>query len=130
MPRAKGSGGARQGMPGQSYANRSDLNMDHAPEGVGPNGEIRTAAAGSMEAPPDPGMYPDDTPNVGGPTRFPDEPVTAGLQPRAGSIQAQDAIDVGQIKSYLPALTASASMPNIPPSFVRFVQALRNAPNA
>lgn len=131
MPR----GGRRQGQPGVSYGQRTDMNMDHAPEGtVGT--QVKTAASASIDTPPPTapgrdGMYPEDTPNLMGPTRNPDEPITAGLPTGPGpgptTLKDQSAVDAQQLKAYLPALTASANMPNMPPSFVKFVQYLRNS---
>lgn len=107
--------------------------MDHAPEGM-VGTQVKTAAAGSMEAPPPTrdGMYPEDTPNLTGPSRFPNEPITAGLPTGPGpgptTLKDQSAVDTQQLKSYLPALTQAANMPNMPSSFVKFVQYLRNSP--
>ena len=73
MPR----GGARQGQPGKSYANRSDLNVDRAPQ-PGASGNLpEDVSAGGNPAPG--GLTPDMIPTLEEPTQFPDQPVTAGL---------------------------------------------------
>lgn len=92
MPRAgrrsRGSGGARTGTPGTSYANRTDLNQPvRVPTGL-PYGE-RQARVQALKAapipqqapvnaaPPPAGPPPQVTP-LSAPTQRPNEPVTAG----------------------------------------------------
>ena len=72
MPR----GGPRQGQPGKSYANRSDLNVDRAPM---PGSSAEDVSAGGNPPAAPPMLSPDAIPNLEEPTQFPDEPVTAGL---------------------------------------------------
>jgi hypothetical protein len=93
MPR-KGRGGERQGTPGTSYANRTDLNM---PISTVPNQEYGMATAQRqaqqaipMAASPSsapqvapqaarpPAPAPGSLPHIA-PTQRPDEPVTTGL---------------------------------------------------
>ena len=86
-----------------------------------------------MPAPPQ-GSYPDDTPMLTDPTALPDEPITAGLPygpgPGPTTIKDQSNQDVQQIRdAYLESLIPRANATNVP-SFVKFVHALRNAPNA
>lgn len=84
-----GSGGARQGTPGKTYANRSDL------QGATAKGQEYGAAKAQQDAmkavpmpqqqppaPPAPGppmISPDETPTLRGASARPDEPITAGL---------------------------------------------------
>lgn len=72
MPR----GGPRQGQPGKSYANRSDLNVDRAPM---PGSSAEDVSAGGNPPVGPPMLTPDSIPTLDEPTQFPDEPVTAGL---------------------------------------------------
>lgn len=68
------SGGARQGQPGKSYANRSDLNVNRAPmPGASVPAEEQPSGTGR------PMITPDSIPTLDEPTQFPDQPVTAGL---------------------------------------------------
>lgn len=81
-------GGARQGQPGQSYPNRSDLNVVR-----GPQSGTNTAAAGGQTAPVSrpsgqPQRYyptPDSVPKLDDPTARPNEPLTHGLPIGAGA---------------------------------------------
>ena len=81
MPR----GGARQGQPGKSYANRSDLNVDRAPM-PGSSGDVSAGGNPVQQGPPP--MTPDMIPTLEEGTQFPDEPVTAGLPFGEGPNQA------------------------------------------
>lgn len=77
-------GGRRQGTPGKSYANRTDLQVSRAPQSG-----MQTAASGGYAPPaqsgPGPGvgipnwLGPDQVPTLDEPTHRPGEPVTAGL---------------------------------------------------
>lgn len=69
------SGGARQGQPGKSYSNRTDLNVDRAPM-PGSSGQMPEQPASGTGSPP---ILPQDIPSLEEGTQFPDEPVTAGL---------------------------------------------------
>lgn len=75
MPR----GGKRQGTPGVSYGNRTDLAQN-----MGPQTGTTTAAAGGIQAPGTdltvrspaaPMLTPDDTPSPTDPTAYPMEPL-------------------------------------------------------
>ena len=97
MPRP---GGARQGTPGRSYSNRTDLNVVRASQSG-----LSTAAAGGRQPPPQaappaavdgqagqppsPMIRPDMVPRLDDPTARPDEPVTAGLATGPGIGPAQ-----------------------------------------
>ena len=78
MPRT-GKGGPRQGTPGKSYSNRTDLNASHAPQAG-----LTTAAAGGLPAPSPaqlpadlgPRLTPDQTPSPTDPSAFPSESLT------------------------------------------------------
>jgi hypothetical protein len=68
-------GGRRQGTPGVSYGNRTDLAVDRAPQQG-----TATAASGGVQPPPQPmGLAPDEIPSPIDPSSRPHEPVTAGL---------------------------------------------------
>ena len=69
-----GQGGVRQGQPGKSYANRSDLNLNRADQ---PGASSQPAPQGSVNGAS--ALTPDMIPTLDEPTQFPDEPVTAGL---------------------------------------------------
>lgn len=132
MPRKKADpnenrGGERQGEPGKSYANRTDMNLDHAPEGM-VNGELRTAAAGSITPPPvgEDGMYPDDTPMLGGPTRRPDEPVTAGLNTGGVPTDNPSEQDMQIVLAARPELKIGLNYADTPTSFKALMYYLDN----
>lgn len=88
MARAR-SGGRRQGTPGKSYSNRTDLNTNYGQSKPG-----ASAASGGMVAPapaagqpPQQFLTPDDVPKLDDPSPYPDRPITHGLDvgPGAGS---------------------------------------------
>lgn len=90
MPRAKSNrGGVRQGQPGKTYTNRSDLNTNRAqPIRTVPGQQYGTqtqqAAAQRQnplpQAPPVPtGPGPGELPSLDAPSSRPMEPVTAGV---------------------------------------------------
>ena len=83
-------GGRRQGQPGQSYQNRTDLNVDRAP--MPGSSADNVSASGNPPVGP-PALSPDSIPNLEEPTQFPDEPVTAGLPfgPGPGSVSVAPA---------------------------------------
>lgn len=75
-------GGRRQGTPGVSYANRTDLNTDRAPQTA-----TTSAASGPSQAPPMPTqafMTPDQVPKLDDPSSRPTEPITEGLSTGPG----------------------------------------------
>ena len=105
MPRT-GRGGSRQGTPGESYSNRSDLNVKtrlpmqaatgqaygeattqmNAQRAV-PMGRPATDAVpvGNPSTPPAPAVPPGAVTPLHAPSERPDEPVTAGLPVGAGA---------------------------------------------
>lgn len=93
--------------------------------------------AAPMSASPMRNMAPEVVP-LSEPTRFPDQPVTAGMDAGPGPGRAsiglgsdmptQTSIDAQQLKTYLPSLEQAANMPGVPTSFVRFVRYLRSMP--
>lgn len=75
-------GGRRQGTPGVSYQNRSDLNVFHAPQ----QGTVTAASAGvvapARPTAPQPApapVTPDQVPRLDDPSMRPNEPLTTGL---------------------------------------------------
>jgi ethanolamine utilization microcompartment shell protein EutS len=70
-------GGQRQGTPGVSYSNRTDLMQDYAPSAGTANAAAGDQAAASW-------ITPDQVPKLDDMTANPDEPVTAGLDIGAG----------------------------------------------
>lgn len=105
MPRARkpGSGGARQGQPGQTYSNRTDLNTNRAalPVMTGPSQQYgqRTQQEAAQRAIPLPNNTATPSPGQAAPagplpgerggmdraTDRPMEPITAGLGMGAGA---------------------------------------------
>jgi hypothetical protein len=80
-PRKPGSGGAREGTPGKSYQNRSDLTA-HQPVRTVPNqpyGVAGAQQAAQQQIPlPQGPTLPPPIP-LGAPTTRPNEPVTSGI---------------------------------------------------
>jgi hypothetical protein len=124
MPR----GGKREGAPGKSYANRSDMNMQRMP-----SQGLATPAAGGMTPPAAPQgpapqqmapISPDQTPNLGDPGSG--QPVTAGLNtgPGPGSMLTSPATENVAIGKYLPDLQNAATMQGAPDSFKILVRYL------
>lgn len=75
-------GGSRQGQPGKTYSNRTDLNTNRAPQ----TPQV-TAAGGPTAPPPQQGpafMSPDMVPKLDDPTGRPNEPLTTGLSTGPG----------------------------------------------
>ncbi|MFP4512072.1 MAG: hypothetical protein ACLFRV_03890 [Acidimicrobiales bacterium] len=78
MPRTgQGRGGARQGQPGQSYSNRTDMNTQPVRTGPSTGYGQRTMSEGVQQQVPLPAAAP--PPPFGAPTGHPGEPVTAGM---------------------------------------------------
>lgn len=74
-------GGRRQGQAGKSYAQRTDLNVDRAPQ---PGSSAVTPPAPAVEQAPEAPLAlqpvsPDSFPNLTDPTNRPDEPLTSGM---------------------------------------------------
>ena len=121
MPRGK-QGGKRQGTPGKAYSNRTDLMQNY-------NMEAGTPAAG----PVDPGQSwtrPDDLPSLDSPTKYPDQPVTSGLNIGAGNA-AQPGFDGQaerkQLQRYLPLLEPYLTQPDTPQSVKMLFRYIRGA---
>lgn len=119
---ANGHGGARQGQPGKSYSNRSDLLTDRAPNPAG------AAIAGTPANPTDMAAMaassPEQTPFLADPGD-PDVPLTAGIPSGPGSgapAPAKDDLDI--IKRYLPDLRAAAQRDGAPTTFKQLVRYL------
>lgn len=73
-------GGRRQGAPGKAYGQRTDLNVNRAPQ-TG----TQTAAAGGQTLAGQTWTTPDEVPRLNDPTSRPDEPVTTGLMVGPGA---------------------------------------------
>ena len=72
------SGGPREGQPGKSYPNRTDLNKQPVTAAPGQQYGQRAQQEAAQQAVPLPQVRPGALP-LSAPTRRPDEPVTAGL---------------------------------------------------
>jgi hypothetical protein len=80
---ARGKGGRRQGAPGKSYSNRTDLNVDRAPQ---PGSSAAPLPAASEQGPaPVVKITPDSIPSLDTPTMYPSRPVTDGIPSGPGT---------------------------------------------
>jgi len=122
-------GGRRQGTPGKGYSNRTDLNVQRAPQSG-----TQTAAGGGLQAAPapaappqgPPGLTPDQTPSVMDPGH-PAIPLQDGLATGPGNGPATPPNQNQFILRYLPMLQHAATLDNAPDQFkslVRFVQGM------
>lgn len=110
MPRAK-QGGKRQGTPGKAYSNRTDLMQNYdMSSGTGGGGPIQAEQSWTK---------PDDLPSLDSPTKYPDQPITSGLNVGPGN-PAQPAFDSNaerkQLQRYLPLLEPYLTQPDTPQS--------------
>lgn len=110
MPRAK-QGGKRQGTPGKAYSNRTDLMQNYdMSSGTGGGGPIEAEQSWTK---------PDDLPSLDSPTKYPDQPITSGLNVGPGN-PAQPAFDSNaerkQLQRYLPLLEPYLTQPDTPQS--------------
>lgn len=133
MPRS-GKGGARQGTPGQSYANRTDLNAATQPVKVAPSQQYgqavqqqqaqqaiplpnNTALSSSPQAPPpaSPGVVPGQMPPMNGPSARPSEPVTHGISSGPGGGPEALASDplAGKMSVMLSQIAQQSGSPDI-----------------
>jgi hypothetical protein len=152
MPRT-GRGGPRQGTPGKTYTNRSDLNTNKKlPIQVAPSQQYGQGVAqrSAQQAVPmaggpalpspqvSPAAVPAPVPGAGGglarPTDRPGEPLTAGLPIGPGPgpealTQPPDfyAEDLGRFRDVLPTLEVLASLPTSSIQTRNFVRRLRGA---
>jgi hypothetical protein len=114
-------GGPRQGQPGKSYGNRTDLGVDRAP-----------VAGGAPSAPPAAGMQrpvsdPSQTPFLSDPGD-PNVPLTAGIPSGAGPGAPQPGrSDLEIIKRYLPDLKWAAQAEDAPVTFKSLVRYLEGS---
>jgi hypothetical protein len=115
------------GMPYGENADFADL------QSSAPMAATRSPQTQGQRAASQPGA-PSITP-LGAPTERPDEPLTMGnpMGPGAGPEvlsslppREQSLREAQSLKKYLPSLTRTANMDGVPPSFVRFVQYLRD----
>ena len=120
MPR--GRGGQRQGTPGQGYSNRTDLMQNYD--------QSQSAASGGLDM----GMLagapsPDDTPGLGTPSMYPDEPITEGLPIGAGSGPDRDTRleETRNLQRYLPLLELYINRPDTPDSVRSLFRYIRGA---
>lgn len=121
MPRGK-QGGKRQGTPGKAYSNRTDLMQNY-------NMEAGTPAAGPVNAGQS-WTRPDDLPSLDTPTKYPDQPITSGLNMGAGN-PAQPGFDSmaerKQLQRYLPLLEPYLTQPDTPQSVKMLFRYIRGA---
>lgn len=123
-------GGRRQGTPGKGYSNRTDLNVQRAPQAG-----LATAAAGGQTPPAavapaatmqPAGMTPDQTPNLMDPGH-PAIPLQDGLATGPGNGPATPPNQNQFILRYLPMLQHAATLDNAPDQFkglVRYIQGM------
>ncbi len=86
-------GGRRQGQPGKAYSNRTDLNVQRAPQpGSSASSDVLTEQY-AQQAPTAP--TPDQIPSLDTPTMQPDMPVTAGVDfgPGPGAADPSQKLD-------------------------------------
>lgn len=125
-------GGARVGVEGRDYGNRTDLAMNarqaapHVVSAAATPPEM-SAPATSATSPvaPSPGPMPD----LSGPSRYPDRPIHHGLSTGPGA--GPDALGIGadpnrdRIKRLLPVWELMASQPGSSQSLRMFVRQMR-----
>ena len=121
MPRAK-QGGKRQGTPGKAYSNRTDLMQNYdMSSGTGGGGPIQAEQTWTK---------PDDLPSLDTPTKYPDQPITSGLNVGPGN-PAQPAFDSNaerkQLQRYLPLLEPYLTQPDTPQSVKMLFRYIRGA---
>lgn len=144
------SGGSREGTPGQSYGNRSDLRAQKvsvppsAEYGQGERLRRSQQAVPMAGAPPVPtatpaggapasqGPMPPPPPgDFTRPTERPGEPLTTGIPsgpgggPEVLSASRRPDPELEALRAYLPTLELLASQPNASPSAQMFVRRLR-----
>ena len=125
-------GGRRQGAPGKSYANRTDLSVARAPQTglqtAAAAGQVAPAPVAPAGPPQAPAITPDHTPNLMDPGT-PGMPIQSGLPtgPGAGPATPPQGHDIAIIQKYLPELLSASQMKDAPPSFVALVQYLKGA---
>jgi hypothetical protein len=125
MPR----GGRRRGTAGRAYSNRTDLSQDYnMQEGSPASGGMVDLAA---QAPGMPLVTPDDTPGLGSPTAYPDQPLESGLPmgPGAGPEALNDprTEETRQLKRWLPLLNIIGDDPETPDSVRTLVRWIRSS---
>lgn len=108
-------GGRRQGQPGRSYQNRTDLNVDRA---VQPGSSAAPPPVPQEQVPPQQQqqqqLLPDVIPNLDMPTMYPDRPVTAGLSVGPGPGPTDDTYRVDSTYNILrAAVRRSPSNPDL-----------------
>jgi hypothetical protein len=115
-------GGPRQGQPGKSYGNRTDLGVDRAP-----------VAGGAPPAPSAAGMQqqavsaPEDTPFLSTPGD-PSVPMTQGIPSGVGAGAPQPArTDLDIVRRYLPDMRAAAQAEDAPETFKALVRYLEGS---
>jgi hypothetical protein len=115
-------GGKRQGQPGMSYGNRTDLAIDRAPTAGGPppmpGGQMMQQQAVSA---------PEDTPFLAAPGN-PAVPMTQGIPSGPGAGAPQPAkTDLDIIRRYLPDMRAAAQAEDAPETFKALVRYLEGS---
>ena len=96
------AGGRRQGTPGKSYTNRTDLqqNYDQSQNTAGTGG-MTTGGGGGAAPMPFAGPFPEDIPKLDDPTARPDEPLTTGLDVGPGgdsSVMGLQPVDMNMMR--------------------------------
>lgn len=133
MPR-KGRGGRRQGTPGQTYSNRTDLNTD--PVKTTPTYATNNSQRQQATNPQPANIQPPGSQPFARPSERPSEPLTAGLSTGDGpdssilnlpSTADPDALDLQALTPYLPALEKMAGLPTASNAFVIWVKRIRGA---
>lgn len=122
MPRGK-QGGKRQGTPGKGYSNRTDLMQNY-------DMEAGTPAAGPVDPGGQSWTRPDDLPSLDTPTKYPDQPITSGLNIGAGN-PGNPGFDAKaerkQLQRYLPLLEPYLTQPDTPTSVKMLFRYIRSA---
>lgn len=112
-------GGKRQGQPGTSYGNRTDLAIDRAPTAGGAPPAPPAQAQQQMAA-----SSPEDTPMLAA-SGDPSVPMTQGIPTGPGAGAPQPAkTDLDIIRRYLPDMRASAQAEDAPETFKALVRYL------
>jgi hypothetical protein len=128
-------GGARTGVPGRAYTNRTDLAQNRVAISTPSTGTYGEAADQRRSLQAVPAGVP-KLPPLNRPTEFPNEPITAGmsrgpgpgpesLAPIASAGPTPSQQELERMRGLVPALEVIASLPDTSPIFRAFVRDLR-----